>query len=162
MLRFNEFKTGLIVSEQNCRVLNPGQFCLNTIRLFALKAGFEFVWLMSSFRIRMYRRRIRTRRVQVRTCEHQICDGARRGPDDRRDGRRVDGHFRGASGWSTCISCPRRKGGHHCRLLTGRGARVRVYVTRIGLVNGGLRAHAHSISELCAVRPVPYLVSPTC
>jgi hypothetical protein len=39
-----------IVSKQNCRDLNPGQFCLDTIEFFVLKAGFAFVWLTLSLR----------------------------------------------------------------------------------------------------------------
>ena len=38
--------TRSIVSKQNCPGFNLQQFCLDTIELFVLKAGFEPIWLI--------------------------------------------------------------------------------------------------------------------
>ena len=43
---FNTKKS--IVSKQNCRGLNPGHICLDTVEFFALKASFERVCLVCS------------------------------------------------------------------------------------------------------------------
>lgn len=34
-----------IMSKQNCRSSNPGQFCLAMIAFFVVKAGFKRAWL---------------------------------------------------------------------------------------------------------------------